>query len=104
LFFCVQFDWLTSGILGGRLGVMPLRTRTACPQNAETGRPPLTDAQIKNAKPKAASYKLSDGGGLYLEVMPIGAKLWRLKFKRLNGKESRLALGRYSSFDSRLFR
>ncbi|WP_136417737.1 integrase arm-type DNA-binding domain-containing protein [Herbaspirillum sp. ST 5-3] len=56
---------------------------------------PLTDAQIKNAKSKATSYKLSDGGGLYLEVMPTGAKLWRLKFKRLNGKESRLALGRY---------
>lgn len=56
---------------------------------------PLTDAQIKNAKPKAAPYKLSDGSGLYLEVMPTGAKLWRLKFKRANGKESRLALGRY---------
>lgn len=56
---------------------------------------PLTDAQIKNAKPKATSYKLSDGSGLYLEVMPTGAKLWRLKFKRANGKESRLALGRY---------
>lgn len=56
---------------------------------------PLTDAQIKNAKPKAAPFKLSDGGGLYLEVMPTGAKLWRLKFKRANGKESRLALGRY---------
>lgn len=56
---------------------------------------PLTDAQIKNAKAKATPYKLSDGSGLYLEVMPTGAKLWRLKFKRANGKESRLALGRY---------
>jgi len=56
---------------------------------------PLTDAQVKNAKPKLKSYKLSDGAGLYLEVMPTGSKLWRMKFKRANGKESRLAFGAY---------
>jgi hypothetical protein len=56
---------------------------------------PLTDAQVKNAKPKTKPYKLSDGGGLYLEVMPTGSKLWRMKFKRANGKESRLAFGSY---------
>ena len=56
---------------------------------------PLTDAQVKNAKPKTKPYKLSDGGGLYLEVMPTGSKLWRMKFKRSNGKESRLAFGSY---------
>jgi integrase len=56
---------------------------------------PLTDAQVKNAKPKDKPYKLSDGGGLYLEVMPTGSKLWRMKFKRTNGKESRLAFGAY---------
>lgn len=56
---------------------------------------PLTDAQVKNAKPKAKPYKLSDGYGLYLEVMPTGSKLWRMKFKRASGKESRLAFGSY---------
>lgn len=56
---------------------------------------PLTDAQVKNAKAKDKPYKLSDGGGLYLEVMPTGSKLWRMKFKRTNGKESRLAFGSY---------
>jgi hypothetical protein len=56
---------------------------------------PLTDAQVKNAKPKTKPYKLSDGGGLYLEVMPTGSKLWRMKFTRANGKESRLAFGSY---------
>jgi integrase len=56
---------------------------------------PLTDVQVKNAKPKDKPYKLTDGGGLYLEVMPTGAKLWRMKFQRSNGKESRLAFGRY---------
>ena len=31
---------------------------------------------------------------MYLEVMPTGAKYWRLKY-RINGKEKRLALGVY---------
>lgn len=56
---------------------------------------PLTDTQIKNAKSKEKSYKLADGGGLYLEVMPTGSKLWRMKFKQANGNESRLAFGSY---------
>ncbi|KIF82411.1 tyrosine-type recombinase/integrase [Noviherbaspirillum autotrophicum] len=56
---------------------------------------PLTDAQIKNAKPKDRTYKLFDGGGLYLEVMPTGSKLWRMKFKQANGKEGRLSFGSY---------
>lgn len=56
---------------------------------------PLTDVQIKNAKPRSAAYKLSDGGGMYLEVMPTGAKIWRLKYRRPNGKENRLTFGPY---------
>ena len=31
---------------------------------------PLTDTQIKQAKPKAAEYSLSDGAGLALRVKP----------------------------------
>jgi hypothetical protein len=58
--------------------------------------PPLADKTIKNAKPKEKPYKLTDGGGLYLEVMPTGTKLWRMKFKQANGKESRLAFGAYN--------
>lgn len=54
----------------------------------------LTDAAIKNAKPKLKAYKLSDGGGLYLEVSPAGGKLWRLKY-RFQDKEKRLAIGVY---------
>lgn len=56
---------------------------------------PLTDMQVKNAKPKAKPYKLADGGGLYLEVTPSGSKLWRMKFKQASGKESRLSFGTY---------
>lgn len=56
---------------------------------------PLTDTQIRTAKPKGKPYKLSDGGGLYLEVTPGGAKLWRMKVRQASGKETRLSFGAY---------
>lgn len=56
---------------------------------------PLTDTQVKNAKLKDKPYKLSDGGGMYLEVTPTGGKLWRMKYRQANGKENRLAFGKY---------
>jgi hypothetical protein len=40
----------------------------------------LTDTTVKNAGKREKSYKLADGGGLYLEVTSKGAKLWRMKF------------------------
>lgn len=54
----------------------------------------LNNQTCKNAKPKNKAYKLFDGGGLYLEVMPNGSKLWRLKY-RYNNKEKRLSIGHY---------
>lgn len=35
----------------------------------------LTDAAIKNAKPAAKPFKLSDAGGLYLLVRPVCGEL-----------------------------
>jgi integrase len=54
----------------------------------------LTDTAIRKAKPEAKPYKMADGGGMYIEVMPNGSKYWRLKY-RFGGKEKRLALGVY---------
>lgn len=54
----------------------------------------LTDTACKNTKPKDKAYKRFDGGGLYLEIMPNGNKLWRLKYYYL-GKEKRFSLGAY---------
>lgn len=54
----------------------------------------LSDPKVKKSKPEAKPYKLADGGGMYLEVMPTGSKYWRLKY-RFGGKEKRLALGVY---------
>lgn len=55
---------------------------------------PLTDTAIRKAKPKDKTYKLSDGGGLYLEIALSGSKLWRMKY-RYAGKEKRLSFGSY---------
>jgi integrase len=54
----------------------------------------LTDTAIRNAKPSAKAYKLADSAGLYLEVMPNGARYWRMRY-RYAGKDTRLALGVY---------
>ena len=53
---------------------------------------PLTDVEIRKAKPAAKPFKLSDEKGLFLLVNPTGSKLWRLKY-RFDGKEKLLALG-----------
>ena len=55
---------------------------------------PLNNKICEAAKPSEKPRKLADGGGLYLEVMPNGARYWRLKY-RFMGKEKRLALGVY---------
>jgi integrase len=54
----------------------------------------LTDTHVRNAKPRAQTYKLSDGGGMYLLVRPDGARYWRLDY-RFAGKRRTLALGVY---------
>ncbi|MBK8740153.1 MAG: DUF4102 domain-containing protein [Betaproteobacteria bacterium] len=38
--------------------------------------------------------KLSDGKGLYLAIMPAGAKLWRMKYRH-GGKEKTYSIGAY---------
>jgi integrase len=54
----------------------------------------LNDRVCKTAKPRSTTYRIADGQGLYLEVMPNGSKYWRFKY-RFGGKEKRLAFGVY---------
>lgn len=70
---------------------------------------PLTDTAIRNAKPKAKPYKLTDEKGLFLLVQPSGGKLWRFKF-RVDGRnqagqpkrvEKKLAFGAYPDISLR---
>ncbi len=63
----------------------------------------LTDKQIKAAIPREKPYKISDGLGLYLEVMPNGSKLWRMKY-RIDGKEKRISFGGYPDTSGSLAR
>lgn len=54
----------------------------------------LTNTEVVRAKSREKAYKLTDGGGLYLEVTPAGGKHWRYRF-RLNGKETIFVIGQF---------
>jgi integrase len=57
---------------------------------------PLTNTEVKQAKPKEKLYTLSDGGGLQLRVKPNGAKLWLLDYLRpYTKKRTSLSFGSY---------
>jgi hypothetical protein len=55
---------------------------------------PLSDIQVKSAKPKESDYKLADGGGLYLLVTTTGGKLWRVDY-RFDNKRKTASFGAY---------
>jgi len=55
---------------------------------------PLSDIQIKNAKPKEKEYKLMDGYGLFLLVTPTNGKLWRFDY-RFADKRKTVSFGAY---------
>ena len=56
----------------------------------------LTDLSIKQAILKAKdsikTVKISDGGGMYLQIQPNGSKYWRMNC-RINRKQITLAFG-----------
>ena len=54
----------------------------------------LTDTVIDTAKASNKPFKLQDGKGMYLLIMPNGSKYFRLDY-RLDGKRQTLALGVY---------
>jgi integrase len=54
----------------------------------------LSDTRIKALKPKKARYEVADDGGLFIEVQPSGAKIWRYRY-RLNGRREKVTFGAY---------
>ncbi|EHW0641762.1 tyrosine-type recombinase/integrase [Vibrio parahaemolyticus] len=59
---------------------------------------PLTDKEIKSAKPKDKEYTLTDGQGLQLRIMPQGTRSWRLVYKSpATQKQAKMTLGTYPS-------
>ena len=55
----------------------------------------LTDTKVRNAKPAEKPYKLQDGQGLYLDVRPSGAKIWRYRYWKADGKDGLYTVGEY---------
>lgn len=59
---------------------------------------PLTEMQVRKAKPREKNYLMFDGGGLFLLILSTGGKSWRMKY-RFNGAEGRLTFGTYPGID-----
>jgi hypothetical protein len=58
---------------------------------------PLTNTEVKQAKPRDKEYNLSDGRGLYLRVKPNSTKLWLFNyFKPFTKKRSNISPGAVS--------
>jgi hypothetical protein len=55
----------------------------------------LNEKKIKAAKPEAKRRRFSDGHGLYLDVMPSGAKFWRQGYRNAQGLQRTYTLGEY---------
>lgn len=45
----------------------------------------LSDTRLRNLKPVDKAYQEADEGGLFVEVMPGGAKVWRMRY-RIGGR------------------
>lgn len=55
----------------------------------------LTDTKLRNLR--SGDKQQSDGGGLFVEVMLGGAKVWRLRY-RLANKQEKVTLGDYPTY------
>lgn len=55
---------------------------------------PLTDLSIKATKPASTRRKISDGGGLHLEISPNGVRTWKMSY-RFGGMQKTVGGGRY---------
>ncbi|MFT4585384.1 MAG: integrase [Limisphaerales bacterium] len=59
---------------------------------------PLTNTEVRQAKPKEKEYNLADGDGLALRVKPKGSKLWVFNYYRpYTQKRTFISFGSYPS-------
>ena len=57
---------------------------------------PLTNTEVKQAKPKDKEYNLADGAGLSLRVKPNGTKSWLFNFSApYTKKRTNISFGAY---------
>jgi integrase len=57
----------------------------------------ISEVKLRNLKPKDKAYQESDGGGLFVEVLTSGGKIWRLRY-RLADKQEKVTLGEYPTY------
>ena len=60
----------------------------------------LSDTKLRNLKPSDKTYQEADDGGLFIELMPGGAKTFRLRY-RIGGrgsKQEKVTLGDYPTY------
>ena len=63
----------------------------------------LTDTELKALRPREKAYKRADERGLYVIVMPDGARWWRFRY-RYGGREKLISLGTYPDTSLKLAR
>ena len=57
---------------------------------------PLSDTEVRSAKPKDKQYSLYDGDGLELRISPAGSKRWMIRYKRPHlNKPNVIKVGNY---------
>jgi hypothetical protein len=62
-----------------RRAVLQVSFRISQPYQQDGTRMKLTFLDIENACPEHKPYRISEGGGLILQVQPNGHKLWRYR-------------------------
>lgn len=58
---------------------------------------PLSDTKLRALRPREKTYQVSDGRGLFIEVLPTGKRVWRLRY-RFQGRQEKVTLGEYPSY------
>lgn len=58
----------------------------------------LSDTELRKLKPASKAFSKSDGGGMYIEVLPTGKKRWGLKYRIPTGKQETIRLGDYPTY------
>jgi hypothetical protein len=54
----------------------------------------LSDSRLRSLKPRSKSYQVTDGGGLFAEVLPSGSVSFRYQY-RIGGRKERVVIATY---------
>ena len=56
----------------------------------------VSNTKLRNAKPEAKAYRIQVGGNVYLEVLPTGTKVWRMRYRKPDTqKEAMYTFGKF---------